>query len=74
MLNSSFFIKVFYFILCYRCISVRGYVDASSNFQEGEKRVLDPLEMEQQVVVSHLTWVLGTKLKPSPRQASALNC
>jgi hypothetical protein len=26
----------------------------------GQRRVLDPLELESQAVVSHLMWVLGT--------------
>lgn len=29
----------------------------------GQKTALDPLELEIQVVVSHLTWILGTKME-----------
>lgn len=34
--------------------------------------MLDPLELELNVVVSHSEWVLGTKLWSSERAASAL--
>lgn len=34
--------------------------------------ISDPLEMELQAVVSHLYWVLGTKLKPFGRAANSL--
>ena len=40
---------------------------------QGQKRTSDPLEVEPQVVVSCLAWVLGTELDSS-RRASALNC
>ena len=32
-----------------------------------------PLELELEAFVSHPVWVLGTKLRSSPRIASALN-
>lgn len=35
-------------------------------------RVLDSLELELQVVVSHLIWVLGTKLGPPEEQLALL--
>lgn len=38
------------------------------------KRVLGPLELELQVVVSHLVRMLGTKFKPSARVVHVLNC
>lgn len=34
----------------------------------------DPLESELKVVVSHLLWVLGIKLKSSVRAGRPLNC
>ena len=37
-----------------------------------QKRVLDPLELEFQVVVSCLMWVLGTKPRSSARAANTL--
>lgn len=43
----------------------------AQGFQE---MVLDPLDLEFHVVVIHPTWVLGTKLKPSGRLATTLNC
>lgn len=33
-----------------------------------------PLDLERQVAVSHLMWLLGTDLGASGRAASALNC
>lgn len=33
--------------------------------QRSQKRVLDPLELHLQVVVSHTMWVLGTELGSS---------
>lgn len=35
-------------------------------------RVFDPLEQELCIVVSHLTWELESKLRPSGREASTL--
>lgn len=34
---------------------------------------LDPQELQLQIVVSHLTWILGTELRSSERAASVLN-
>lgn len=39
----------------------------------GQKRPSDPLELELQVAVSHLVWVLGTKLGSSVRAAKTLS-
>lgn len=33
----------------------------------------EPLEVELQAVVSFMTWVLGTRLRPSAKTAFALN-
>ena len=38
-----------------------------------QKRVSDSLELELQMVVSHLTWVLEIESQDSGREASALN-
>ena len=38
-----------------------------------QERVLDPLELELQAVVSHLMWVLRTELGSSPRVLCVLN-
>ena len=45
-----------------------------TGFEETRKNVSDRLELEVQMVVSHPTWVLGTKPGSSGRTASALNC
>lgn len=37
------------------------------------RRVLDPLELKLQGVVSHLMWVLGTQLQSSAKAASAFD-
>lgn len=50
-------------IVCYMCVDAKG----------GPKKVLDPLELDLQVVMSHLKWVLGTKLRSFERDASTLN-
>lgn len=44
------------------------YVD----FQGGQKRVPDPLELRIKAVVSHLMWVLGTELTSFRIAASGL--
>lgn len=38
------------------------------------ERILDSLELELQVEVSHQTWVLGIELRSSGRAIQALNC
>lgn len=40
----------------------------------GQKRACDPLELELQAIVSCLTWVLGTELRPSARALCILHC
>lgn len=39
----------------------------------GQKRMSIPLEMELQIVVRHLMWMLGTKFGSSARTTSSLN-
>lgn len=46
----------------------------SAGAHRGEKRVLDPLELDLQATVSYPTWVLGTKLGSSAKATSTLNC
>ena len=52
-------------------LCVRGSVCPGTN--RGQKRMLDPLELELQEVMSCLTWVLETELWPSVRATSALS-
>ena len=51
------------------CVCVCMYIIA----YEDQKRVLHPLDLESHVVVSHLTWVLGTKLESPGRVESTLH-
>ena len=46
------------------CLSGYGYVYVSAGAQRGQKRVLCPLDLNLQEVISHLTWVLGTEFGP----------
>ena len=46
----------------------------SADTCRGQKRASEPLELELQMVVSFLMWVLGTELKSSGQAGSALNC
>lgn len=48
-----------------------AYVQVSALECKSQKS-LDPLELDLHVVVSHLMWVLGTKLGSSARAVSAL--
>jgi len=43
------------------------YVHMSADGSDGRKSSLDPLRLELQVDVSHLAWVLGSKLQSLPR-------
>lgn len=58
------------------CICVCGclYVTCMQMPTKTKKRVLDPLELKSQVVVSHLLWVLGPELKSFGRAASDFKC
>lgn len=49
------------------------FVYMSTGAYRGRKRKSDFLGLPLQVIVSHLMWVLGTKLKFSGRAAGALN-
>lgn len=45
----------------YICLSVWIYVQHMPVGAQGGQRVLDSLELELQVFVNHLVWILGTK-------------
>lgn len=68
---SIFFVNIYFnFNYKYMCVSVR----VSVGTHEDQQRAPDPRELELLVVVSHLTWLLGTKFGSYERSASALNC
>lgn len=49
----------FFFLFCgYECLCLHAYVSHVST--EAKKVCLDPLELELQIVLSPLTWVLET--------------
>lgn len=52
-----------YVHVCHVCMGTWG----------GQKRVLDPMQLELQGAMSHLTWVLETKLMSSEKEESSLN-
>lgn len=54
------------------CMFVYGSADVNTDTCRGWNRTLDPLELKLQVVVSCLTWVLGTKLRFSVRSVHTL--
>lgn len=62
---------LFLFVCTCVCLCSLCDVCVGGTFSD-QKKVLDPLELELQVIVSCLTWALGTKLGPSGRTASAL--
>lgn len=51
----------------------RGLVAYKTITYKGQKTIPDTLEPEIWAIVSHPTWVLGTKLEFSPRTAHDLN-
>lgn len=52
---------------------VRAYAHESAGAHGVQKRTLNPLELDLQVVVSHQTCVLGTKLRSFARAECTLN-
>lgn len=63
------------FIFSSVCVSVVcGYVIVGAGVGRGQERVLDLPDLELQVHVIHLTWVLGIELGSPERPTSALHC
>lgn len=56
------------------CVSMCLYIHVSAGAYISQKRVLEFLELDLQVFVSHPTWVLRNKLRCSVRILQALNC
>lgn len=52
-------------------MSVWGYVHLSAVALRGQKRAVDPVELESQVVLSSLMGMLGTKLRSSAKAQSS---
>lgn len=64
------FVKIFFIIIfSYVYVSVFRFVYLSAGAHRGQK--LDPQELE--TVVSHLTWLLGSKLGSSGRVEYVIN-
>lgn len=53
------------------CMSTT-YVDMCTGACGSQRKALDSLKLESEVVMSHQTWVLGTYLEPSGRAVCAL--
>lgn len=59
---NAFLFSLFLKILNYACLCTYEHADAC------EGQVLDLLELEFQVIVSQLSWVLGAKFGPRQEQ------
>lgn len=59
-------------IMC-TCVSVYRYVHMSAGACKGQKKASNFLQLELWVVVSCLTWVMGTGLGSSVRAVCTLN-
>ena len=73
MYGKIFLKKIFFFILIsvYVCLHIGyGYIDHDIGVQ---KRSPDPLGLEFQAAVSHLTWMIEAELKPSVSPVWSLN-
>jgi len=55
------------------CMFVWVHAHMSVGTHRTEKRGSDPLELESQVLVNHMTRVLGTELESSKRAVHQLN-
>jgi hypothetical protein len=65
--------RIFYFIF-YSCVYVHADVDHVCGLPQGlEEAYGSSQELELQEIVSHVMWVLGTKLGFSGRAARTLN-
>lgn len=65
-LESAFQISLalslgYFHVLFCVCISLCVYAVDSVGARRGQKRALDVLELDWQIAVNHLTWVLGTR-------------
>lgn len=56
------------------CVSEGVYMHVCVSVHGDQKRALDLVELEFQVVVSYLIWLTGTELGSSGRAAITLNC
>lgn len=63
-----FYIKIIFYIVKF-CLSLCEYMHMSSGLTEF--RGIGSLELDLQVIVSHLTWVLAAELRSSARAISA---
>lgn len=70
--STPYILFYFYFVLYY--VYVYRFVHLSTLRTEGRRQCQIPLVLELQAILSHLLWVLGTKLAPSGRLESTLNC
>lgn len=71
MYFSFHFICIFVFIFACMCMSVPHVCAVSSC--RGQKRILEPLGLEWQIVVSPHLWVLGIKAGFSAGETSAVS-
>lgn len=55
--------------MCYVCVC-----QLHVSTYRTQKRMLDTLQLEVEVVVSYLMWLLGIEPRSSARAANALNC
>lgn len=55
------------------CVCMHGYVHVCAGALGGQKRMLEPLKVELQEVVSHLMWEPGAKLAVM-KYSKNLNC
>ena len=65
-------LKKIYFVCVCVCLLDFIYTICTQK-PHGAQKLSEPLELEVQVVLSHLIWVLGTEPRPSGRAASAAN-
>lgn len=73
---ETFFLDLFFNIFSdvYSCVSVCNFVHVSVGALRSQKRSSETLELENiQPIVSHLTAVLRTELRPSGRTGRTLN-
>lgn len=59
------FLMVLFFDIVYECVSVCRCVCVGAGAHGGQQGATDPLELELQVFMSCLMWVIGTELGSS---------